>query len=155
LRFDSGSGHASRVKYVSGPKRSSSFHGPASSGAASPTPSPEGCRNLAMQATCSTVGKCRAIATACCLTASGRLSSRASSMRNPPAQRSALVRSCGMVMTHLAKTCAKLACPRFVSRAANPVASLEYASRASPHRFDSRSSLYQGGVTRKPSGRRV
>jgi len=32
---------------------------------------------LAMQATCSMVGKCRAIATACCLTASGRLSSRA------------------------------------------------------------------------------
>lgn len=44
------------------------------------------------------VGKCRAIVTARCLIASGRLSFRASSMKKPPAHRSALVLSSGIVI---------------------------------------------------------
>ena len=44
------------------------------------------------------VGKCRAIVTACCLIASGKLLFRASSIRKPPAHSSALVLSSGIVI---------------------------------------------------------
>lgn len=46
----------------------------------------------------STVGKCRAITTACRLTARVKFSSRASSIKKPPAHNSARVLSTGMVM---------------------------------------------------------
>lgn len=64
----------------------------------SESPRPVGCRNLAKNATSSIVGKCRAITTAFCLTARGRPSSRASSIRKPPAHNIARVLSTGMVM---------------------------------------------------------
>lgn len=61
-------------------------------------PSPDGCLINAMAETASMVGKCRAITTARLLTSSGKLLSRASSIRKPPAHSSALVLSTGMVM---------------------------------------------------------
>lgn len=62
------------------------------------------------------VGKCRAIVTARCLIASGRISFRASSMRKPPAHRSALVLSSGIVIADpLLDAGLKLACLKVVA----------------------------------------
>lgn len=82
VRVGDSSGHANCVEYRSGPNGQPSVHPAVSLGTSSPTPSPDECR--AICETSSMVGKCRAIATARCLTAIGRLSSRASSIRKPP-----------------------------------------------------------------------
>ena len=126
------SGHANRAEYQSGPIGQPSAHPAASLGISSPTPGPAGCRNLVMCETSSMVGKCRAIATARCLTAIGRLSSRAISIKKPPAQRSALVRSCGIVMARLTKGCTKPACTRTVSQTAIVAWSTSSRIRARP-----------------------
>jgi hypothetical protein len=94
----SSSGHARRVEWRRGPNRQSPACIGTSFGAASPRPSPDECLNTAIEDTSSMVGKCRAIVTARCLVASGRLSSRASSIRKPPAHRRALVLSSGIVI---------------------------------------------------------
>lgn len=111
------SGHANRVEYRSGPNGQPSAHPAVSLGISTPTPSPDGCR--AMCETSSMVGKCRAISTARCLRASGKLSSRPSSTRKPPAQRRALVLSCGIVIPHLARYRATTACLSVTSQIAN------------------------------------
>lgn len=125
-RGDGCSGHFSRVEYRRGPNGQPSAQPVVSLGNASPTPSPVGCRNTAMEATSSMVGKCLAMATALRLTSNGRRLSRASSIRNPPAHSSALVRSTGMVMAHLTEICVETACLRSMSRVAN--------SRSAPSR---------------------
>jgi hypothetical protein len=69
-------------------------------GLSNPKASPDECLRNAIDETSSIVGKCLAMVTARRLTANGRLSSRANSIRNPPAHKSALVLSSGMVIAN-------------------------------------------------------
>lgn len=61
-------------------------------------PSPETCRELAIAVMSSIVGKCRAITTALRLMSAGSLLSLATSIKKPPAQSKARVRSSGIVI---------------------------------------------------------